>query len=392
MKTGPEQRPRILRAQSCAVGARDAVREFHAALAQPDMALVVFFCSSAYDLEALADEMRQQFAGVQVVGCTTAGEIGPAGYLDHSLTGASFPAGSFTAVSGGIEHLQRFGIAKGQACVQELLQKLESRAPLAQAEAENTFAFLLIDGLSTREEPVTRALQSALDGLALVGGSAADGVKFGSTHVYFEGRFHADSAVLTLVSTPLPFKPFKTQHFVTTEERLVVTEADAAHRVVKEINGLPAAQEYARILGIDARDLGPLRFAASPVVVLIDGTNYVRSVQKVNPDDSLTFFCAIENGLVFRVAKGVDLLENLEQTFARIRADIGPPQFVLACECILRKLEISQSHLEDSVGAVFRRNNTVGFNTYGEQFQGVHVNQTLVGIAIGNAATESSDA
>lgn len=390
MKTGLEKRPRILGAQSCATDARDAVREFHAAVMQPDTALVIFFCSSEYELEVLAEEMRQQFAGVQVVGCTTAGEIGPAGYLDHSLTGASFPAGSFTAVSGGIEHLQRFGIAKGQACVQELLQKLESRAPLA--EAENTFAFLLIDGLSTREEPVTRALQSALDGLALVGGSAADGVKFGSTHVYFEGCFHADSAVLTLVSTPLPFKPFKTQHFVATEERLVVTEADAAHRVVKEINGLPAAQEYARILGIDARDLGPLRFAASPVVVLIDGTNYVRSVQKVNPDDSLTFFCAIENGLVLRVAKGVDVLENLEQTFARIRAQIGPPQLVLACECILRKLEISQSHLKDSVAEVFRQNNTIGFHTYGEQYQGVHVNQTLVGIAIGADATENSDA
>lgn len=390
MKTDPEQRPRILRAQSCALGARDAAREFHAAVTQPDMALVIFFCSSAYDLEVLADEMRQLFAGVQVVGCTTAGEIGPTGYQDHSLSGASFPAGRFTAVSGCIGQLQRFAIAKGQAMAQELLQKLESRAP--QADPDNTFAFLLIDGLSTREEPVTRALQSALDGLPLVGGSAGDGVRFGSTHVYFEGRFHADSAVLTLVSTPLRFKPFKTQHFVATEERLVVTDADAARRIVREINGLPAAQEYARILGIKERDLGPLRFAASPVVVLIDGTNYVRAVQKVNPDDSLTFFCAIENGLVFRVAKGVDLLENLEQTFARIRAEIGPPQLVLACECILRKLEISQSHLEESVGAVFRRNNTVGFHTYGEQFQGVHVNQTLVGIAIGSDARETGDA
>lgn len=390
MKTDLEKLPRTLRAQSCAPDTRDAVREFRTAVMQPDTALVIFFCSSEYELEVLAEEMRQQFAGVQVVGCTTAGEIGPAGYQDHSLSGASFPAGSFAAVSGCIEQLQRFEIAKGQAFIQELLQKLESRAPLA--EAENTFAFLLIDGLSTREEPVTRALQSALDGLPLVGGSAGDGVKFGSTYVYFEGRFHADSAVLTLVSTRLPFKSFKSQHFVATEERMVVTDADAAHRIVKEINGLPAALEYARILGIDARDLGPLRFAASPVVVLIDGTNYVRSVQKVNPDDSLTFFCAIENGLVLRVAKGVDVLENLEQTFARIRAQIGPPQLVLAFECILRKLEISQNHLKESVGEVFRQNNTIGFHTYGEQYRGVHVNQTLVGVAIGTDARETGDA
>jgi len=390
MKNDLETRPRIRRAQSCATDAREAVREFHAAVTQPDMALVIFFCSSAYDRELLAEEMRRLFAGVQVVGCTTAGEIGPAGYRDHSLTGASFPASSFNAVSGRLDCLQQFQIATGQAFAQALLQKLESQAP--QANTDNSFALLLIDGLSVREEPVTRALQRALGKLPLIGGSAGDGLNFGNTHVYFEGHFHADSAVLMLVSTRLPFQLFKTQHFVATDERMVVTAADTAHRIVKEINGLPAAQEYARILGVDAGDLDPTRFAASPVVVMIDGTNYVRSIQKVNPDGSLTFFCAIEDGLVLRVAKGVDLLENLEQAFTQIHAAIGQPQLVLGCDCILRKQEIFQGPLKESVNEVFLRNNTIGFSTYGEQFQGVHVNQTLVGIAIGTDATETHDA
>ncbi len=378
---------RIRRAQSCVTDARQAVREFHAGLAQPEMALVIFFCSSEYDLEVLAEEMRTLFAGVQVVGCTTAGEIGPAGYREQSLTGASFPDGSFSAVSGRFDCLQQFTIAAGQSLVQELLQKLESHAP--HAGVDNSFALLLIDGMSMREEPVTRALQSALGCLPLIGGSAGDGVNFGRTHVYSEGRFHSDSAVLIVATTRFPFKQFKTQHFVATGERLVVTEADPALRIVKEINGLPAAQEYARILGIDARDLAPKRFAAWPVVVLIDGTNYVRSIQKVNPDDSLTFYCAIENGLVLRVAKGVDLVENLEQAFLEIRADIGMPQLVLGCDCILRKLEIYQSQLKERVGEILLRNNTVGFNTYGEQFQGVHINQTLVGLAIGAESREA---
>ena len=173
----------IRRAQSCAVDARDAAREFHAAVVQADMALVIFFCSSAYDLDALAGEMRRLFAGVQVVGCTTAGEIGPAGYHEHSLCGASFAAGSFNAVSGCLDRLQQFKIAMGQPLAQELLHRLESQAP--QANASNSFALLLIDGLSVREEPVTRALQNALGGLPLAGGSAADGLNFGITPVYF---------------------------------------------------------------------------------------------------------------------------------------------------------------------------------------------------------------
>ena len=91
---------RIRRAQTRVANAREAVRALHAGVVQDDMTLVVFFCASSYDLDAIADEMRRCFAGVQVVGCTSTGEIGPEGYLEHSLTGASFGARDFTAVSG----------------------------------------------------------------------------------------------------------------------------------------------------------------------------------------------------------------------------------------------------------------------------------------------------
>ena len=59
-------------------------------------------------------------------------------------------------------------------------------------------------------------------------------------------------------------------------------------------------------------------------MVLIDGDYYVRSIQKVNPDGSLTFFCAIEAGVVLRMAKGVDLIANLEDALAQLRAQHRP--------------------------------------------------------------------
>jgi hypothetical protein len=380
----------IKRAQTLAEDERVAVHEFHAGVTQADMVLVVFFCSSAYRLELLAEEMRQVFSGVQVVGCTTAGEIGPAGYRDHSLSGASFSAAGFDAVSGGIRHLQHFETASAQALAQGLLQRLESHEQ--QAGDVHTFALLLTDGLSIREEPLTRSLQGALGNIAMLGGSAGDGASFGRSHVFFDGHFQTDSAVLTLISTRLPFKLFMTQHFVATDERLVVTEADTALRIVREINGRPAAQEYARMLGVEVNALTPGHFAASPMVVLINGTHYVRAIQKVNPDNSLTFFCAIDCGLVLRVGKGMDLLHNLEQAFERIHADIGQPQVVITCDCVLRKLEIFQGQLEGRVNEVFQQNNAIGFSTYGEQFHGVHVNQTLVGVAIGSDAAGNQHA
>jgi len=363
--------------------AHQAVEEFPGAVAQPNMELVVFFCSSEYDLDVLAAEMNRLFAGIQVVGCTTAGEIGPAGYHQHSLSGASFPAGSCVAVSGLLDRLSQFDIARGHDFAQTLLQRLESKVP--EVIPDNSFAFMLIDGLSIREEPVAHALQYALGKIPLIGGSAGDDQKFEKTFIYSDGRFHSDSAILILINTTLPFRIFKTQHFVPSDKRLVVTEADTARRIVKEINGLPAAEEYARLVGVDVHELNPTRFAASPVVVVINGIEYVRSIQKANPDGSLTLFCAIEEGVVLRIAHGLDLVNNLELTFDKIREEIGPPQLVFGCDCILRNLEIIQNELKDRVEEILQRNNTIGFSTYGEQFHGVHINQTLTGIAIGTA-------
>ena len=373
---------RIRRAQSCATDARDAAREFHAGVAQPNMELVIFFCSVHYDLDILASEIQHLFTGVQVIGCTTAGEIGPIGYRDHTISGASLPSSRFTAACGRIDELQQFESTQAHSLAQDLMQRLESVEPLT--DASNSFALLLIDGLSVREEPVTQALQNALGRLPLVGGSAGDDLSFGETWIYSDGSFHTDSAALALVTTQVPFRIFKTQHFVPTDRRIVVTAADSEHRIVSEIDGWPAAESYARLVGTDVKSLAPARFAEQPIVVVIDGTNYVRSIQKVNPDGSLTFFCAIEEGLVLRGARGVDLVGNLEEAFAEIHAAIGQPQLIVGCDCILRKLEMAQHGLTDRVEKVFRDNNVVGFSCYGEQHLGVHVNQTLTGIAIGD--------
>lgn len=384
------EKPGIRRAQSRAPEAQQAVRELQAAIVQPDMALVAFFCSSDYDLDLLASAMHGAFPGTVVIGCTTAGEIGPAGYLEHSLTGVSFPASDFQARSIRIEALKTFSVTSGLARTQDLVARISAGA--TRPAPENCFALLLIDGLSIREEPVTRTLQSALGQIPLVGGSAGDGAKLGRTAVYSDGAFHSDSATLTLVTTRLPILPFQTHHFIPTDERLVVTAADPAQRSVKEINGFPAAEAYARILGLGVHDLNPACFAASPVVVVINGVSYVRSIQKATPDGSLTFFCAIDNGLILRVARTGTLVESLEKLLARIRTEIGPPQVILGFDCLLRKVEIFQSPDKERVIELLLQNKTTGFGTYGEQFRGIHVNQTMTGIAIGSRSGSHENA
>lgn len=372
---------RILTGHSFAKDPRMAAQEFHDAVARPDIALVIFFCSSHYDLEVIASEMNALFPNVTVVGCTTAGEIGPAGYRGYSLSGASFPSNSCLAIAGHYDELHQFDPLKGYDFVSALLQQLEDKRP--DAGPKNSFALMLIDGLSKREEPVVNTFQKALGNIGLFGGSAGDDQTFKQTWVFCDGAFRTDSVVLILINTIYPFKLFKAQHFIGNHERLVITKANLPQRTVLEINGLPAAEEYARLLGTKVENLDAAKFAAYPVVVRINGMDYVRAIHKANPDGSLTFYCAIDEGIVLRMAHGAEFLPNLEQTFANIRTEIGPIQFTLACDCLLRQLEMTNNGLKGAVEEIFKNNNVIGFSTYGEQFMGVHINQTITGLAIG---------
>ncbi|MFV0260173.1 MAG: nitric oxide-sensing protein NosP [Acidimicrobiales bacterium] len=357
-----------------------AVAELYEAIYHPDAALTIIYCSPSYDLDQLAAELHQRFAGTNMVGATTAGEITPIGYLDGALTGVTLAGPAIRAESTRIDVLEHFNFASGDDAAARLLQRVGEREP---ATGANTFAFLLVDGLSRQEEMLVAALYRSLGEIQLFGGSAGDGTRFDTTYIYHDGAFRAGSAVFTLVQTSLPFEVFKTEHFVATDKKMVVTEAIASERIVTEINGEPAAREYARAVGVPVDTLNPLSFATHPVVVTVGDVTYVRSIQKVNPDESLTFFCAIDVGIVLTIARGVDMVANLREAFEGITRRLGPPTLVLGCDCILRNIEAKQRGLIPEIGRLMQDNNVIGFATYGEQFNGMHANQTFTGVAIG---------
>ena len=57
------------------------------------------------------------------------------------------------------------------------------------------------------------------------------------------------------------------------------------------------------------------------------------------------------------------------------------PDFILGFDCALRMLEIEQKQLRQQVSDILQDRRVLGFNTYGEQQSGVHMNQTFVGVA-----------
>ena len=373
----------IRRGASAARDARDAAREFHAQVDQPDMSLVLFFCSPEYDLDVLAAELALLFRGVNLVGCTTAGEISGLGYGTGTLTGVSLGKSQFDVATMRLNGLSSIEFATMQSAPTAAIEQLQQTGKVV--DSRNTFGFLLVDGLCQQEESLVGALFHGMRDIQLFGGSAGDGLNFGQTFIYHEGRFRQDCAILNLICTERSFVVFKTQHFLPSNEKMVVTEARPLCRIVTEINGEPAAREYARVVGLEIDELTPMIFASYPVVVKVGGDYYVRAIQKVNADESLSFFCAIDQGVVFTVARGGDLVKVLEHAFLDVRTQLGEPDLVLGCDCILRYLEVGQRKVVAEVSRIFADNRVVGFATYGEQFNAMHVNQTFTAVAIGAA-------
>ncbi len=354
----------------------DALAKLARDLGPGPFAAVILFVSPQADRAALEAGLPAAFPGVAVIGCTTAGEISPEGYSEGEIVAVALPQVSFA--------VDCLGVDLGELDQQELIGRLiRARAGLSRRHPdwEDEFAFVLVDGLSIREDELTAALGPGLGPVPLFGGSAGDGTRFAETFVLQDEQFRQGRAVLMLVRTACKVKVFSLNHLVPTTRRMVVTGADPARRVVHHINAEPAAQEYARLLGKDPAQLTTFTFAAHPVVVRIGGSHHVRAIQQMAPNGDLVFFSAIDEGLVLTLAEPQDMAEHLDGALRQLSAE-GRPAAILACDCILRRIEAMENQRFGAVSSLLKSHGVVGFSTYGEQLNSMHVNQTMTGVAI----------
>lgn len=338
--------------------------------------LVCLFASPDADFAGLTRNAHRAFGGADVLACTTAGELGAGGYEDGQIIAIGFPSSHFstsTLVIDDLAHLNE------KAIIDRLIQDrlaLNQRAP----EMASEFAFLMVDGLSLQEEHLTAVLTAGLGPTPLFGGSAGDGENFHATWLSRNGTIRQNAALLALVRSRCPVRVFSLDHMVPSETRMVVTKADPGRRVVQELNAEPAAQEYARLLGKDPHQLDPFTFAAHPVVVRLGDTHHVRSIQRVDENGDLVFFSAIDEGMVLSLADHRDIAEHLEERLSDLEKD-GKPDSILACDCLLRRIESTQNQKGREISDILVRHKVFGFSTYGEQIGALHVNQTLTGVA-----------
>ncbi|MBX3597240.1 MAG: FIST C-terminal domain-containing protein [Rhizobiaceae bacterium] len=340
---------------------------------------LIFYSRSLFESEKLAGALNRHLTWLPHAGCTTAGEITPDGLHEGQAVALLFPSLGFTTSGVLLENISSLDIKSVSGQVDALRRSFTAK----RQDQPGLFAICLIDGLSYAEESVTSAIHWELEDIPLVGGSAGDELKFEKTSLIWNGGVYTDSAVVMLFSTDIPFHTFKTDNFVATDNKLVVTASDPARRTVSEFNAAKAADEYAAVVGTMPEDLAPLSFASHPTVVRVGGEYFCRSIQKSNPDGSLSFFCAIDDGIVLSIARAVDLVESTDAALHEIDSRLGGTDIILGFDCVLRRLDAVNRQVVRGLSEVYRRNHVVGFGTYGEQYQSMHLNQTFTGIAFG---------
>ncbi|GGW56731.1 nitric oxide-sensing protein NosP [Alishewanella tabrizica] len=360
-----------------------AVAELAAQLPLAQISIVLFFCSSRYDLKQLAAAFSERFSDTQLVGCTTAGEISREGYEAGSVCAIGFHHAYFSCQAQVIEQLDGFDLLRAQRTITPLFAKLP------QANHQHILALTLLDGLSSQEEVVLLQLETALGRIPHFGGSAGDNNQLRRTHVFFQKQFYSNAAVVILLQTALPFQVFSGHHLVPRAEKFVVTAASADYRTVYEIDAEPAATVYSRLVGCDPEHLTATVFALHPLAVKIGQEYYVRSIQRVNADGSLTFYCALGLGAVLTAMDNTPMLPALAALFADCEKTVGPPLFTLGCDCVLRRQELAERGLLAEASAFYHENQVIGFSTYGEHHEGVHLNQTFTGVMFGQPSIDT---
>jgi len=361
-------------AHTTATSEADAIAELAERLDTNRASAVLLFCSPRYDLERLGREIAARIKS-PVAACTTSGQLGTQGYVSGGITAVSLRSPELRMDPHLIAPLVQCQARASDAA-------FAAMSGLVERGGSKAFGLVLVDGLSRVEERLAATLYQTLGNIPLFGGSAGDDLAFRSTRVYFDGQFRSDAAVLHLFETTLPFRTFKVQHAAPTRHKLVVTLADPERRIVREFNGEPAAEAYAEALGVEVSELDSLLFSKNPVMLQSGGDYYVRSVKGVDADGSLGFFCALDEGLVLTLGQTSDPLAALKSAFERVREHISAPEVVIACDCILRRLEFEHAGTAEAVGDWLAKNRVVGFNTYGEQYNSIYVNQTLSAVAL----------
>jgi hypothetical protein len=352
--------------------------------------LLIVLAAPRYPLDGLADGLQQRLPGCAVIGCSTSGEIAPAGALTQALV---------LWALGGTE--VRVSTGWGESREQDLrLAATEAASCLEQLERrKHTVMVLLSDGLGGDQMEVVRgAYDAAGIDVPLVGGCAGDYLAMRQTRQLHGQRVMSGAVVAAAISSDRPLGVGVSHGWTPVSEPMLVT--DSRETLLRSLDDRPALDVYLDFFQPpqEVRD-DPQAFAdfaaTHPIGIRRRDRIEMRHITGFDAaSGSLVMVAEVpQGGLAFLTEGDFDsvLGAAAQSTEAAMAALEGtPPVGLLLFDCVSRRSVFSEARVQEETDLIAQCSGGIpmaGFYTYGEiartRGSGGFHNQTLVTLAIG---------
>lgn len=278
--------------------------------------------------------------------------------------------------------------------VSRIAQELTRINPSFPINAQDTFALIFCDGLSSSEGFLMRAwYESQRFPCLAIGGSAGGKLDFSGTYMHDGKSMLTGQAMLIFckVRPGIRFSPFKSQNFVPAGKSWLVAEADPVARTLTSVftddgrsQGFQSA--LAAYFRCTEREVEKNLVGYTFAVSVNDGM-FIRSIAALGAEKT-SFFCDIEFGDYLHLLKVTDFIGTTQRDWQQFLSGKGTPLAMLLNDCVLRRLgnttQLGQASFFAEIPAA-------GFSTFGE-ILGIPMNQTLSALVFFRESPSYTDA
>ena len=359
---------------------------------QPNAGIV--FAGVNFDHRLMLDEILGQFPGMDLIGCTTAGDFSSGyGFSEDSVSLLAFYSDDIEIGIGVGRSISDDPEAAVQAAVKHASQNL-SKPP--------SVCLTFPDGYHTSFGPVMKILNQALGhGCPVFGGAA--GTLWNEDLAplqFYKDEILVNAIPIMLFSGPLEYSFSIANSWQPVGKQTTITKAEGL--VVKNIGNFTAVDFYRHYLGDHSE---PAREFILAVYDKDGDHKYLRAPIQYNEDKSITFSESIPMGATVQLTEATRkvMIDDTQSTSRKIAGQLSGmvPQFVMAFSCAFRK-DILGTRVEEELkilgSSLPKQLPIVGFYSFGEiaplvrgeesYFHGATLVTLLIGNSNGHSGTK----
>lgn len=366
--------------------AEDLIRQ----LDGPTPRLVTLYHSHDRDPLALNRAVRERLPkGTRLIGASTAGEIDRDGiHRGAVVLGAlsgDFEVGIGLGTGLTADAMGAGGRAIGRAC-----EELGVRP--SNLDPRRYVGVVIDDGFRYKKEELLLGVLDRNQALIVTGGGASSGASGPEEQqavIHVDGEVATDAVLTALVRTDAPWAALRSHAYRPTGKTIVITKTDPTCKRVIEIDGKPAVQRYAELIGVEVDELDfsrPNGFGRSPTAMKVGREYFMRSPWQPMPDGSILFTNLVQEETELEIMELGDMAAITRQFFEEtLPSRVKNPRAVLHFHCSGRMWLAESRGEAQALSDAFKASPPgIGFNCFFESYSGFQINTTLTVLAFGS--------